>query len=71
MREPVTRRGFVTRASGLALTGLGLAAVYGIIKASGGNIFVSSKLNQGATFQIIFPRTHNGGQAFAPTIRAA
>jgi hypothetical protein len=34
MLEPVTRRGFVTRASGLALTGLGLAAGLGRGRAS-------------------------------------
>ena len=29
MADPITRRGFVTRASGVALTGLGLAAGLG------------------------------------------
>ena len=34
MPEPITRRGFVTRASGLALTGLGLAAGLGRDRAT-------------------------------------
>jgi hypothetical protein len=34
MAEPITRRGFVTRASGIALTGLGLAAGLGRDRAS-------------------------------------
>jgi hypothetical protein len=34
MPEPITRRGFVTRASGVALTGLGIAAGLGKDRAS-------------------------------------
>jgi signal transduction histidine kinase len=46
---------FTTKAVGQG-TGLGLAAVYGIVKDSGGSIRASSKLNQGTTFRLIFPR---------------
>ena len=41
-------------------TGLGLSTVYGIVKQTGGFVFVESEEGQGAAFSIFLPRLHAG-----------